>query len=146
MKPLRLLYWASTGLLAAFMLMASVPDILQVPMAVEVFRHLGYPAYLLPFVGTAKILGVAAVLFPGFGRVKEWAYAGLVFDLTGALHSHLSVGDAASAWSMPILGLVLVTVSYVFYRKTLVPADRSLDAGRASRPGVAIRRVTPEPE
>jgi hypothetical protein len=62
MKPLTILYWASTGVLAAFMLMASVPDILQVPMAVDVFRHLGYPTYLLPFIGTAKILGVGLVL------------------------------------------------------------------------------------
>jgi DoxX-like family len=120
MKPLTGLYWTSTGLLAAFMLMASVPDILQSPLAVDVFRHLGYPTYLLLFIGTAKILGVAAVLFPVFARVKEWAYAGLVFDLTGALHSHLSVGDPAGAWSMPIIGLVLVTASYVFYRQTLI--------------------------
>ena len=122
MRSLTGLYWASTGLLAAFMLMASIPDVLQAPLAVEVFRHLGYPTYLLPFVGVAKILGVAAVLLPIVERVKEWAYAGLVFDLTGALHSHLSVGDPASAWSMPIIGLVLVTVSYLFYRKTLIRA------------------------
>ena len=119
MKPLTIVYWASTGLLAAFMLMASVPDILQVPMAVDVFRHLGYPTYLLPFIGTAKILGVTAVLVPVFGRVKEWAYAGLVFDLAGALHSHLSVGDPPSAWLMPVVGLVLVTASYAFYRRIL---------------------------
>jgi hypothetical protein len=83
--------------MAAFMLMGSIPDILQIPLAVDEFIHLGCPTYLLPFIGTAKILGVAAVLFPAFERVKEWAYAGLVFDLTGALHSHLSVGDPASA-------------------------------------------------
>jgi hypothetical protein len=45
------------------------------------------------FLGTAKILGVIAVLVPGAGRLKEWAYAGLIFDITGALYSHLSVGD-----------------------------------------------------
>src|SRR5262245_21246723 len=89
-------YWVVTGLMAAFMLMASVPDVLRLPEAVEIFGHLGYPTYLLPFLGTAKILGVVAVLVPGFDRLKEWAYAGLVFDIAGALYSHLAVGDPVS--------------------------------------------------
>ena len=79
--------------MAAFMLMASIPDVLRQPQAIEIFGHLGYPPYLLLFVGIAKILGVLAVLIPGTGRLKEWAYAGLIFDLAGALYSHLSVGD-----------------------------------------------------
>jgi uncharacterized membrane protein YphA (DoxX/SURF4 family) len=114
------LYWIVTGLMAAFMLMASVPDILQVPQAVEIFRHLGYPTYLLPFIGIAKTLGVVAVLLPGFSRLKEWAYAGLIFDLIGALYSHLSVGDPLAAWAMPIIGLVLVIGSYSLYRQAHV--------------------------
>ena len=110
------------------------------------FRHLGYPTYLLPFVGTAKILGVAAVLFPGFGRVKEWAYAGLVFDLTGALHSHLSVGDPAERL---VNADRRVGVGHGVVR--VLPKD-SGSGGQVARrrpriaPGVAIRRVTPEPE
>src|SRR5262245_32048948 len=83
-------YWMVVGLMATFMLMASIPDILQTPQAVEVFTHLGYPTYLLPFIGIAKTLGVVAVLVPGFRRLKEWAYAGLVFDLIGALYSHVA--------------------------------------------------------
>src|SRR4029453_4481361 len=89
MKHSMRFYWIVTGLMAAFMLMASVPDVLQIPQAVEVFTHLGYPTYLLPFPGAAKTLGVVTVLIPGFRRLKEWAYAGLVFDLIGALYSHL---------------------------------------------------------
>ena len=77
--------------MAAFMLMASIPDILQIPQAVEVFSHLGYPTYLLPFLGTAKTLGVIAVLLPGFRRLKEWAYAGLVWA------ANATVAEAASA-------------------------------------------------
>ena len=111
-------YWISTGLLAAFMLLASVPDIVSAPQAVAVFTHLGYPAYLLPFLGTLKALGVAAVVVPGLGRLKEWAYAGIVFDLLGAEYSHLSVGDPASAWIFPIIGLILVTASYASFRAT----------------------------
>ena len=80
------------------------------------FTHLGYPAYLLRFIGTAKVLGVAAVLVPGLPRLREWAYAGLVFDLTGALYSHFSVGDPASTWIFAVFGLVLVTGSYLLQR------------------------------
>ena len=109
-------YWVVTGLMAAFMLMASIPDVLRQRQAIEVFGHLGYPAYLLPFLGTAKILGVIAVLIPGSGRLKEWAYAGLIFDITGALYSHLSVGDPVSVWGFAVVGLVLVGGSYGFGR------------------------------
>jgi LPXTG-motif cell wall-anchored protein len=117
MKITKILYWIITGLMAAFMLMASIPDVLQIPEAVAVFNHLGYPKYLLPFIGVAKILAVIAILIPGFQRLKEWAYAGLVFDLIGALYSHISVGDPPSNWIFPILGLLLVVGSYVFYRR-----------------------------
>ena len=109
-------YWVVTVVMAAFMLMASIPDVLRLPQAIEIFGHLGYPAYLLPFLGTAKILGVIAVLLPGVGRLKDWAYAGLVFDIIGALYSHLTVGDPVSVWGFALLALVLVGGSYVFGR------------------------------
>ena len=121
-------YWVVTGLMAAFMLMASIPDVLRQPQAIEIFGHLGYPAYLLLFLGTAKILGVLAVLIPGTGRLKEWAYAGLIFDLTGALYSHLSVGDPVNVWVFAVIGLVLVGGSYVSGRlrtheRSVIQAD-----------------------
>src|SRR5215510_3019022 len=109
-------YWTITGLLAAFMIMGSIPDLLRVPQAMAIFMHLGYPAYLLPFLGMAKVLGILAVVVPGFPRLREWAYAGLTFDLSGALYSHLSVGDPASAWILPVIGLLLATASYLLYR------------------------------
>jgi uncharacterized membrane protein YphA (DoxX/SURF4 family) len=129
MKSRRTLYWIFTGLMAAFMLMASIPDVLQIPQAIAIFTHLGYPTYLLPFIGIAKILGVVAVLLPGFWRLKEWAYAGLVFDLIGALYSHLSVQDPPSAWGFPVIGLFLVTGSYFFYREE--PSAQRTFAARA---------------
>jgi hypothetical protein len=139
MKTHKRLYWILTGVMAAFMLMASVPDILRVPQAVALFTHLGYPPYLLPFIGIAKTLGVAAILVPGVPRLKEWAYAGLVFDLIGALYSHLAVGDPPSAWFLPVVGLLLVTGSYVFYRKALDAESRSFN--NLSSGGVgALRR------
>jgi uncharacterized membrane protein YphA (DoxX/SURF4 family) len=69
--------------MAALMLLSAVPDVRRIPDALLVFKHLGYPPYLLVFLGTAKILGVVAVLVPGFPRIKEWAFAGLTFDVTG---------------------------------------------------------------
>jgi len=108
--------WIVTGLMTALLLLSAVPDVLRVPGAQLVFNHLGYPPYLLLFLGTAKILGVVAVLLPGLPRIKEWAFAGLTFDVTGALYSHLSVGDPPSAWTPAVIALVLVGGSYVAYR------------------------------
>jgi len=115
-------YWIITLLMAAFMLLASVPDVTRAPQAVAIFMHLGYPIYLLPFLGTAKMLGVATVLAPGVGRLKEWAFAGLIIDLVGALYSHLSIGDPAGGWSPAVVGLLLVSGAYLFYRQQLNPA------------------------
>ena len=120
MKNAKTLYWIMTSLMAAFMLLASVPDVLRLPQAAAIFGHLGYPVYLLPFLGTAKTLGIIAVLVPAFQRLKEWAYAGLVFDVIGALYSHLSVGDSPSGWMPALIGLVLVGGSYLFYRRQLI--------------------------
>jgi hypothetical protein len=118
------LYWIVTGMMAAFMLMASIPDILRIPQAVDLFTHLGYPTYLLPFLGTAKILAVIVILVPGVLWLKEWAYAGLIFDLIGAFYSHLCVGDPLSAWAFPVIGLCLVAGSYLVYRKQVIATLR----------------------
>jgi hypothetical protein len=120
-------YWVVTVVMAAIMLMASIPDVLRLPQAIAIFGHLGYPAYLLPFLGTAKILGVIAVLIPGVGRLKEWAYAGLVFDIIGALYSHLTVGDPISVWGFALVALVLAGGSYVLGR--LRTQERSATRG-----------------
>jgi hypothetical protein len=123
MRHARRLYWIVTGLMAAFMLMASIPDILRIPQAVDLFTHLGYPTYLIPFLGIAKTLAIIAILAPAVRWLKEWAYAGLVFDLIGAFYSHVSVGDPPSAWVFPMIGLGLVIASYVVYRQQLVDDD-----------------------
>lgn len=117
MKKTKTIYWVITGLMAAFMLMASIPDVLRIPDAVATFTHLGYPTYLLPFIGVAKILAVLAILIPGFSGLKEWAYAGLVFDLIGACYSHIAVGDPASVWIFALIALLMVLASYFLYKK-----------------------------
>ncbi len=116
MKTATWIGWIVTALMAALLLLSAVPDVLRAPDALVVFRHLGYPPYLLVFLGTAKTLGVAAVLLPGLPRLKEWAFAGLTFDVTGALYSHLSVGDPPSAWAPAVIALTLIGGSYVAYR------------------------------
>ena len=126
MKNSKTLYWIVTGVAAAFMLLASIPDVLQVPEAMFIFRHLGYPAYRLPFLGTAKTLGIVAVVVPSFQRLKEWAFAGLVFDLVGALYSHLSVGDPLGKWMPAVIGLVLVSGAYFSYRRQMTRERLSL--------------------
>ncbi len=117
MKKITISYWIVTVLFAALMTLSAIPDVMRDPAALEFFNHLGYPAYLLPFLGVAKLLGVVAVLYPGFPRLKEWAYAGLAFDLIGAFYSHILVGDPVNFWIFSVIALVLLFASYFLYHK-----------------------------
>lgn len=101
-----------------------VHDFPMMPVGIEeathlhesiVLRGLGYPLYLLPFIGVAKLFGVAAILLRVPWRIKEWAYAGFAFDSLGAVYSHISVGDALSQWWGALLGVVLVGGAYALY-------------------------------
>jgi uncharacterized membrane protein YphA (DoxX/SURF4 family) len=123
MKKITIFYWIFTVLMLALMGVGAIPDLLSVPDAVALFAHLGYPAYLLPFLGVAKILGVVAILVPGFPRIKEWAYAGFVFDLTGAVYSSIAVGDPASGLVFFFIGYIVIIGSYVLYHKRLRTAS-----------------------
>ncbi len=117
-KKINIIYWISTGLFAAFMLVGSIPDAISHPQAVEmVVKHLGYPAYFLPLLGVAKILGVAALLYPGFPRLKEWAYAGFTFDMLAAMYSGYSVGDPPLSWLFILLPIAVLAVSYIFLHR-----------------------------
>ncbi|MCR8643281.1 DoxX family protein [Paenibacillus sp. N1-5-1-14] len=116
MKKTTILYWVFTVLLVALMGMGAIPDMLSDPSAVALFDHLGYPAYLLPFIGFAKLLGVIAILVPKFSRIKEWAYAGFVFDLTGAMYSNVMVDGFASV-TMFLIGYVVIAGSYIYSHK-----------------------------
>ncbi|WP_375436849.1 DoxX family protein [uncultured Hymenobacter sp.] len=128
MKKLQITYWAFTSLLVALMTASAIPDLVSAPEAVVYFKHLGYPAYLLPFLGVAKLLGAVAVLVPGFPRVKEWAYAGFFFDLTGALYSHVAAGYPASQWAPITIGLLLVAGSYLSYHRKTQAKGNELNA------------------
>ena len=108
-------YWIFTSLFAFVMIGSSIPDVISHPIAIEGFKKMGYPAYLVPFIGIAKLLGVFVILLPGFPRVKEWAYAGLMIDLVGATYSIIASGQPISAWSFMALPLFLGIGSYVSY-------------------------------
>jgi uncharacterized membrane protein YphA (DoxX/SURF4 family) len=99
--------------------MSTLPNILSAPEWVEVFKQLGYPSYMLPFLGIAKLLGIIALLVPGLPRLKEWAYAGMFFDLTGAVYSGLSVGGFSPPMLVMLVPFVLGAISYVFHHKLL---------------------------
>ena len=115
---MRIAYWIVTILIGVLMALSGVPDILMIPEALAIFRHLGYPDYLLPFIGVAKILGGATIIQPWFPRLKEWAYAGLAIDVVGAFYSHVSVGDGPGSWIPPLVALALILTSYYLYRRT----------------------------
>jgi uncharacterized membrane protein YphA (DoxX/SURF4 family) len=117
MKKTKTLYWVFTGLFAAFMLMSAIPDIFSVPQAKEVFNKLNLPYYLIPFVGVAKTLGVIAILIPGYPRLKEWAYAGLIFDLIGAGYCLKSSGAALPEWGFIVIPVTIGFLSYAWYHK-----------------------------
>jgi hypothetical protein len=116
MKKTNIFYWVFTGLFSLLMLGSAIPDIMSHPIAIKgMHEELGYPLFFVPFIGVAKLLGVVAILTPGFPRIKEWAYAGLFFDLIGATYSILAIGKPD--WMFMVLPLSLATASYVFYQK-----------------------------
>lgn len=114
-----IMFWVSTGLFSAFMLTSAIPNMLSAPEWVEVFEHLGYPLYLLPAIGAAKLVGVIALLVPGFSRIKEWVYAGFFFDLTGAVYSGLAVGGFDPLMLIMLIPYVLGALSYIYHHKRL---------------------------
>ena len=86
------IYWVTTALLASELVLGGVWDILRIQQVHVIIDRLGYPPYFLVILGIWKLLGAVALVVPGFPRLKEWAYAGVVFDLTGALASNLASG------------------------------------------------------
>lgn len=114
-------FWVATSIVGAIMIVSGLADIVNPPEVAELFAALGYPDYFPPFIGVLKLLGGVAIFAPKFPRLKEWAYAGICFDLIGALYSHIANGDAVSEWIPPTVFLALTFTSYF-----LRPDDRKL--------------------
>ncbi|MDI3320196.1 DoxX family protein [Pinibacter soli] len=118
MKKTKIIYWIFTVLVLLLMGVGAVPSIIKSEDSVKLIHdHLNYPVYFVPFTGVAKLLGCIALLVPGYPRVKEWAYAGLAFDLMGAIYSFICVGDPASGWFPLVIGLACIAGSYIYYHK-----------------------------
>jgi len=121
MKARKFAYWISTGFVALAFASGGIMDLLHAPEVRASLTTLGYPAYLMTILGSWKVLGVVALLAPGFPRLKEWAYAGMFFDLSGAVASHLMSGDLPSHAIPPFMIGLFVIASWA-----LRPADRTL--------------------
>lgn len=120
-KSHKIIYWIATVWLALGMVSTGIVQIIKMDEEVTNFTTLGYPLYLMTLIGVWKILGVIAILVPKFPLVKEWAYVGFFFAMSGAAISHIAIGHGAKELFGPLLLLVLTAVSWYFR-----PAERKL--------------------
>jgi uncharacterized membrane protein YphA (DoxX/SURF4 family) len=123
MKTRTAVYWTTTGLIALSLLSGGVASVARAEQNVRGMAELGYPAYLLLILGLWKLLGGVMLLAPRLPLVKEWAYAGIVFDLTGAAASHAAVDHSAAKVAVPLVLLAIAAGSWA-----LRPASRRLAA------------------
>ncbi len=136
MKARSLAYWITTLVFALAILASGIADLVHAPAIVEGIGQLGYPLYLVTLLGVWKLLGVAAILAPGTPRLKEWAYAGLFFELTGAAFSHVAAGVGSPAAALALTGLAAASWA-------LRPGDRRVPGPLAL--GLAPRPLTVAP-
>lgn len=121
-KRNKIIYWIATVWLVLGMVSTGIVQLIKMKEEVDkTSLHLGYPVYFLTIIGIWKLLGSVAVLLPKSGLLKEWAYAGFFFVMTGAIVSHFAVGDGAIEYFGPTLLLVLTLISWYFR-----PADRKI--------------------
>ncbi|HRQ30853.1 MAG TPA: DoxX family protein, partial [Saprospiraceae bacterium] len=121
-KKNNIIYWVATIWLSLGMVSTGTVQIIQLEEETLKMKALGYPMYFLTIIGVWKILGVVAILVPKFPMVKEWAYAGFFFVMTGAVFTHVAVGDSIAEYFGPVLLLVLTIISWYFR-----PAKRKLN-------------------
>ena len=126
-KARTILYWIVTALFCLQVGFTAYAQ-LRLPQVAAAFTHLGFPAYFRVELSWAKLLGVALLLAPVPGRLKEWAYAGFAIDLASALIAHLAVGDGAQAWGWAAGTGALWGLSYFFWRR--LQATATLSAAR----------------
>jgi len=124
-------YWMTTGIVVFAMFSGGLAELAHRPETIDGMRQLGYPVYFVMILGFWKLLGSLALVVPGFPRVKEWAYAGIFFNMTGAAVSHVVCQDAA--WHVVVtLGLAALAVASWALR----PASRTLGRDRQAYPEV----------
>ena len=121
-KRNKIIYWIATTWLALGMVSTAAGQLFKMKSGqggADMITHLGYPVYLLTILGIWKILGTSALLIPKFPLLKEWAYAGFFFAMTGAVFSHIAGGDSLIEIAPSMFLLLLIAVSWYFR-----PADR----------------------
>lgn len=130
-------YWVSTGLAAVAFAGSGVGNLAHAPNIAQDMAHLGYPTYFLAILGSWKILGAITVVIPAFPRLKEWAYAGMMFDLTGAAASRAAAGDGAAKVLVPLLIAAVVVASWALRPegRALRSPSKSAAPGRPSATG-----------
>lgn len=117
----KVLYWVFTAPFVLLMLGSSMAYLMELPQIVEGMHHLGFPPYIVKILGTAKLLGVLAILLNRFRTLKEWAYAGFTINILGASASHFFSGDTLMQSLMPLVFLILLLASYFYWKKNEVP-------------------------
>lgn len=122
-KRNKIIYWVATLWLSLGMVSTGIVQLILMEEELQKMETLGYPKYFLPIIGVWKLLGVIAILLPRFPILKEWAYAGFFFLMSGAILTHLAVRDEAVELFGPALLLVLTAVSWYFR-----PADRKINS------------------
>lgn len=113
------LYWIFTCLFAALMIFTAIPNLLNTPESITLIHNqLGYPLYFIPYIGLCKLLGSITILIPGLKKIKEWAYAGLFFDLVSSVYSGIVVaGKFDVAMLLLLIWLISGILSYYFWSK-----------------------------
>jgi hypothetical protein len=119
-------YWIITGILSFCIFLGGLAQAVQANGVVQGFKPLGYPTYFISLIGVWKMLGVIAILIPNFKLLKEWAYAGIFFAMTGAVISHIASNDVHVQIIAPFLFAVFTVLSWY-----LRPADRKIISVRS---------------
>lgn len=119
-KRNKIIYWIATLWLSLGMVSTGLVQLLKRKEEIDLMARLGYPDYFLTILGVWKILGVVAILVPRFPVVKEWAYAGFFFSMTGATFSHIASGTLNEIY--PSLLLLTLTIVSWYFR----PAERKV--------------------
>ncbi len=120
-KTTNLVYWITTGIFAALMIFSSVGGLQPMPQAIELLHNgMGYPIYFIQFISVAKLLGSIVILIPGLKRIKEWAYAGLFFDLAGATYSGIASTGKFDPMMLSMIAWILPGVlSYYYWHRKI---------------------------
>ncbi len=139
-KSNNVIYWISTSLFAALMIFSAVGGLQPSQQAIQVIHDgLGYPVYFIQFISVAKLLGSVVILIPGLNRIKEWAYAGLFFDLAGAVYSGIASSGKFDPMMLTLAIWILPgIVSYYLWHKKVEQKDSFVTAKRVGQQGELV--------